>query len=142
MLSSRFKTPRAAERPPFSSLELDSTMKPAISANVETFRCTKSPVREIMDLANPQFFKKAGLDPSQVISFSGGWVNHQAPPELRQAYADILADEKRFHVSGGYSPTIGMPECRQALVDYEKHLFGPKMKLGPQNIAIGCSSTQ
>jgi aspartate/methionine/tyrosine aminotransferase len=117
-------------------------MKPAISANVETFRCTKSPVREIMDLANPQFFKKAGLDPAQVISFSGGWVNHQAPAELRQAYAGILADEKLFHISGGYSPTIGTPECRQALVDYEKHLFGSHMNLTAANIAIGCSSTQ
>jgi aspartate/methionine/tyrosine aminotransferase len=117
-------------------------MKPTISKNVSAFRCTKSPVREIMDLANPQFFKKAGLDPAEVISFSGGWVNHEAPPLLRQAYAEIVRDPKRFHFSGGYSPTIGMPECRNAIVEYEKHLFGSKMKLGPENIAIGCNSTQ
>jgi len=117
-------------------------MKPSISKNVETFRCTKSPVREIMDLASPLFFKKIGLDPAEVISFSGGWVNHQAPIELRQAYADLIADDKRFHISGGYSPTIGMPECRAALADYEKYLFGAEMKLAPENIAIGCSSTQ
>jgi aspartate/methionine/tyrosine aminotransferase len=95
-----------------------------------------------MDLANPQFFKKAGLDPAEVISFSGGWVNHQAPSELRQAYADVIRDEKRFHISGGYSPTIGMPQCRAAIADYEKHLFGAGMKLSAENIAIGCSSTQ
>ncbi len=117
-------------------------MKPSISKNVETFRCTKSPVREIMDLANPQFFKSAGLDPAEVISFSGGWVNHESPQQLRQAYADIIRDDKRFHISGGYSPTIGMPECRSAIASYEKHLFGAQMKLTADNIAVGCSSTQ
>jgi aspartate/methionine/tyrosine aminotransferase len=117
-------------------------MKPAISKNVSAFRCTKSPVREIMDLANPQFFKQAGLDPAEVISFSGGWVNHEAPPILREAYAEIVRDSNRFHFSGGYSPTIGMPECRRAIVDYEQHLFGKSMKLGPENVAVGCNSTQ
>jgi aspartate/methionine/tyrosine aminotransferase len=117
-------------------------MKPKISKNVSAFKCTRSPVREIMDLANPQFFKKAGLDPAQVISFSGGWVNHEAPPELRAAFAEIIRDEKRFHFSGGYSPTIGMPECRSAIVDFERHLFGARMQLAPENIAIGCNSTQ
>jgi len=117
-------------------------MKPKISKSVSAFKCTKSPVREIMDLANPQFFKKAGLDPAEVISFSGGWVNHESPPELREAYAEIIRDEKRFHFIGGYSPTIGTPECRSAIVDFEKHLFGKRMKLAPANIAIGCNSTQ
>jgi aspartate aminotransferase len=117
-------------------------MKPTISKNVSAFKCTKSPVREIMDLANPEFFRQAGLDPAEVISFSGGWVNHEAPPVLLAAYAEIVRDPKRFHISGGYSPTIGMPECRSAIVEYEKHLFGSKMKLEPENIAIGCNSTQ
>lgn len=117
-------------------------MKPTISKSVSTFKCTKSPVREIMDLANPQYFKQAGLDPAEVISFSGGWVNHEAPEQLREAYAAIIRDEKRFHFSGGYSPTIGMPECKSAIVDFEKHLFGAGMKLAPENIAVGCNSTQ
>ncbi len=117
-------------------------MKPAISRNVSTFKCTRSPVREIMDLANPQFFKQAGLDPADVISFSGGWVNHESPSDLREAYAEIIRDPQRFHACGGYSPTIGLPECRSALVEYEKHLFGAQMKLSAENIAIGCSSTQ
>jgi aspartate/methionine/tyrosine aminotransferase len=95
-----------------------------------------------MDLANPQFFRDVGLDPAEVISFSGGWVNHAAPAELRAAFAEIIADERRFHASGGYSPTIGMPECRSAIVEFEKHVFGGSMKIGPENIAIGCTSTQ
>ena len=117
-------------------------MKPKISKSVSTFRCTKSPVREIMDLANPEFFRKAGLDPAEVISFSGGWVNHESPAQLREAYAEIIRDEKRFHFSGGYSPTIGMPECRAALAEFERHLFGAGMKLSAENIAIGGNSTQ
>jgi aspartate/methionine/tyrosine aminotransferase len=117
-------------------------MKPTISKNVATFKCTKSPVREIMDLANPQFFKKAGLDPAEVISFSGGWVNHEAPPLLREAFAAVIRDEQRFHFSGGYSPTLGMPECRAAIADFERHVFGDAMPLAAENIAIGCNSTQ
>jgi aspartate/methionine/tyrosine aminotransferase len=117
-------------------------MKPFISKNVSTFKNTKSPVREIMDLANPQFFKQAGLNPDEVISFSGGWVNHEAPNEMRDAYAEIIHDTKRFHASGAYPPTIGTFECRKALVDFEKHLYGEYMKLTPENIAIGCNSSQ
>jgi len=117
-------------------------MKPTISRNVTTFKNTKSPIREIMDLANPEFFKKAGLDPAEVISFSGGWVNHEAPIELRDAYAGVIADSQRFHASGAYPPTIGMPACRKALVDFEKHLYGTDMQLAPENIAIGCNSSQ
>ena len=117
-------------------------MKPSISKNVSTFRCTKSPVREIMDLANPQFFEQAGLNPTEVISFSGGWVNHESPAGLREAYSDIIQDKQRFHFSGGYPPTIGLPECRSAIVEFEKHLYGPDMPLQPDQIVIGCNSTQ
>ena len=117
-------------------------MKPKLSHSVNSLRCTKSPVREIMDLANPQFFRNLGVDPSDVISFSGGWVNHASPAAVRAAFAEIIADGEVFHASGGYSPTLGMPECRSAIAAYEKHLFGEAMKLGPENIAVGCSSTQ
>ncbi|MCS7337707.1 MAG: pyridoxal phosphate-dependent aminotransferase [Verrucomicrobiae bacterium] len=117
-------------------------MRPRISKKLEELLCTKSPVREIMDLASPEFFKRVGLDPVQVISFSGGWVNHDSPAELRQAYAEIALDPRRFHASGAYSPTIGTPECRAAIAEYEKHLFGHDMQLGPENIAIGANSTQ
>jgi len=117
-------------------------MKPTISKSVISFKNMTSPVREIMDLANPQFFKQVGLNPDEVISFSGGWVNHEAPDEMRDAYAQIVDDAQRFHASGAYPPTIGMPECRRALVDFEKHLYGQEMELGTENIAIGCSSSQ
>ncbi len=117
-------------------------MKASISKKATVFKNTKSPVREIMDLASPQFFQQAGLNPDEVISFSGGWVNHEAPGELRMAYADIIHDPHRFHQSGAYPPSIGMPECRRAIVDFEKHLYDPEMELNPENIAIGCNSSQ
>ncbi|MBN1926086.1 MAG: pyridoxal phosphate-dependent aminotransferase [Prolixibacteraceae bacterium] len=117
-------------------------MKPTISKKVSSFKNKKSPIREIMDLANPEFFKKAGLNPADVISFSGGWVNHEAPDDLRNAYAQIIHDTKRFHASGAYPPTIGMPECRKAIVDFEKYLYGEEIDLAPENIAIGCNSSQ
>lgn len=117
-------------------------MKPSISTKVATFKNKKSPIREIMDLANPEFFKKAGLDPADVISFSGGWVNHEAPDAMRSAYASIIDDSNRFHASGAYPPTIGMPECRSAIVDFEKHLYGENMALSSSQVAIGANSSQ
>jgi hypothetical protein len=86
-------------------------MNRKISKNVSAFKCTKSPVREIMDLANPQFFKKAGLDPNDVISFSGGWVNHASPPELREAYAEIIRDDKNSISSAATRPPSARPNA-------------------------------
>jgi aspartate/methionine/tyrosine aminotransferase len=116
-------------------------MKPTISKKAKTFNNSKSPVREIMDYANPAYFKEIGLDPADVISFVGGWVNHETPKEMQQSYVNIIQDDKRFHISGGYSPTLGFAECRQAIVDYEKHLFNIE-GLNPSQIAIGANSTQ
>ncbi len=50
---------------------------------------TSSPIRRIMEMASPANLVKMGLDPNDVISFAGGWVNHLAPEELRQEYVDI-----------------------------------------------------
>ena len=56
-----------------------------------------------MKMAEPQNIRAMGLDPAQVISFGGGWVNHEAPEEFRQAYqsvvndADDLSQEWRIH---------------------------------------------
>ncbi len=94
-----------------------------------------------MDYANPRHFRNIGLDPKQVISFAGGWVNHASPKELEEAYAAIISSKERFHASGGYSATLGMPECREALVEYEKHLFSID-GLTADQVAIGANSTQ
>src|SRR5688572_4072400 len=51
-----------------------------------------SPIRQIMKMAERQNIVAMGLNPDNVISFGGGWVNHPAPEPLRQAYADTIAD--------------------------------------------------
>lgn len=100
-----------------------------------------SPVRQIMMYANPAYFKTLGLDPENVISFAGGWVNHKAPSELQKAYKEIAGDNESMHASGGYSPTLGILGCKEAIVKYEKHIYAVQ-NLEPRNIAIGANSTQ
>lgn len=116
-------------------------MKPTFSPTAESFLKSKSAVREIMDYANPATFKKLGLDPAKVISFGGGWVGHSSPERLREIYLDIVSDEKLFYKSGGYAPTLGLQECRDAIANYESRIHGCKT-MSADNIAIGASSTQ
>jgi aspartate/methionine/tyrosine aminotransferase len=100
-----------------------------------------SPIRQIMKMADRQNIINMGLDPDDVISFGGGWVNHPAPEEMRLAYIELCEDPDQFHKSGGYSPTPGDPECRKQLARYEKEIFGLK-EFSEENIIIGQSSTQ
>jgi aspartate/methionine/tyrosine aminotransferase len=92
-------------------------------------------------MAERQNILAMGLDPAQVISFGGGWVNHEAPEEFRQAYQDVVSDPELFHKSGGYTATLGDMECREQIARFEAHLFGVP-RLGPEHIAIGMGSTQ
>lgn len=100
-----------------------------------------SPIRQIMKMAGRQNIIDLGLNPDAVISFGGGWVNHAAPDDMRAVYAEIAADEALFHASGAYSATLGTDECRQAIADFEAHLFGAR-GLTVANIAVGLGSTQ
>ncbi len=94
-----------------------------------------------MKMAERQNILAMGLDPAQVISFGGGWVNHAAPDEFRQAYESIVSDAELFHKSGGYTATLGDMECREQIARFEEHLFGVP-RLGAEHIAIGLGSTQ
>lgn len=100
-----------------------------------------SPIRQIMKMADRQNIVAMGLNPDEVISFGGGWVNHAAPEGLRDAYEEVAADPALFHRSGGYAPTLGELECREQVAHFEAHLFGVR-HLGPEHIAIGLGSTQ
>ncbi|MDA1317518.1 MAG: pyridoxal phosphate-dependent aminotransferase [bacterium] len=100
-----------------------------------------SPVRQIMMYAAPTYFQTIGLRQEDVISFAGGWVNHQAPYGLKKAYKAIISDNELMHKSGGYSPTSGMQGCKEALVRYEKHVY-KVTGLEPHHITIGSNSTQ
>jgi aminotransferase len=100
-----------------------------------------SPIRQIMKMAERKNILAMGLNPDEVISFGGGWVNHPAPEALRQAYVEIASDAELFHKSGGYTATLGDMECREALARFDSYLFGVS-KLGADHVAIGAGSTQ
>jgi aspartate/methionine/tyrosine aminotransferase len=100
-----------------------------------------SPIREIMKLADRSNIEAMGLDPDAVISFAGGWVNHEAPEGLRSAYAEIADDAQLFHELGAYSPTRGLPRTRAALLALDRALYGTE-GLGDAHLLVGASSTQ
>jgi aspartate/methionine/tyrosine aminotransferase len=100
-----------------------------------------SPIRQIMKMAERQNILAMGLNPDEVISFGGGWVNHEAPEGLREAYAEIARDAGLFHKSGGYNATLGEAACREQLARFETTLFGVP-RLGAEHVAIGAGSTQ
>ena len=118
-----------------------STTSAPLSALVQAQLHSPSPIRQIMKMAERQNIVAMGLDPAQVISFGGGWVNHPAPEEFRQAYLDIVSDPALFHQSGAYTATLGDMTCREQIARFEQHLFAMP-RIGPEHIAIGLGSTQ
>lgn len=120
---------------------MNTVTGPTLSALVRDQITRPSPIRQIMKMAERQNIIAMGLDPAQVISFGGGWVNHSAPDGFRQAYESVVADAELFHKSGGYTATLGDMECREQIARFEEHLFGVP-RLTAENIAIGMGSTQ
>lgn len=120
---------------------MNTATQPHLSALVREQITKPSPIRQIMKMAERQNILAMGLDPAQVISFGGGWVNHAAPDEFRQAYASVVEDTDLFHKSGGYTATLGDMECREQIARFEEHLFGMP-RVGAEHIAIGMGSTQ
>lgn len=120
---------------------MPSTTTTALSGLVQAQLHAPSPIRQIMKMADRANIVAMGLDPADVISFGGGWVNHAAPDEFRQAYVDIVSDPAAFHQSGGYTATLGDHTCREQIARFEAHLFGVP-RLGPEHIAVGMGSTQ
>lgn len=120
---------------------MPSTTTAALSGLVQAQLHSPSPIRQIMKMAERANIVAMGLDPAEVISFGGGWVNHAAPEEFRQAYVDIVGDPAVFHQSGAYTATLGDLACREQIARFEAHLFGVP-RLGPEHIAIGVGSTE
>ena len=111
-----------------------------LSKKVKTLRRKPSPIKEIMNYGDPEYIKKFGVDPNDLISFAGGWSNHNAPEELRKSYENIVSDSEKFHSSGAYSTSIGHREFRNAICKFEKHLYD--MEINEKQIAVGLGSTQ
>ena len=114
---------------------------PPVAKRLREGQLKKSPIREIMKLADRRNIVAMGLDPENVISFAGGWVNHESPEGLRGEYATIASDSALFHELGAYSPTRGLPKLRAALLDVDRSLYGTK-NLEDEHIIVGQSSTQ
>jgi len=120
---------------------MPTTTSAPLSTLVQAQLHTPSPIRQIMKMAERSNIVALGLDPNDVISFGGGWVNHAAPEEFRQAYIEIVSDPALFHQSGAYTATLGEMGCREQIARFEQHLFGMP-RLGAEHIAIGLGSTQ
>lgn len=114
---------------------------PPVSARLRAGQLKKSPIREIMKLADRRNIEAMGLDPDDVISFAGGWVNHPAPEALRDGYRRVAEDEKLFHELGAYAPTRGLPALRDALLAADRALYGTP-DLTDDCLIVGQSSTQ
>ena len=114
---------------------------PTLSRLVSTTLHGLSPIQTIMKMAENDHLRTLGLDPSTVISFGGGWCDHEAPEALRAAYQRIIADPGLFHKSGRYSSIKGSHACREQLCAFEHKIYHVS-NLGPENILLGHSSTQ
>ena len=114
---------------------------PPVARRLREGQLKQSPIREIMKLADRRNIVAMGLDPDDVISFAGGWVNHEAPGALRQEYARVADDRRLFHELGAYSPTRGLPRLRSALVKVDAELYGTP-GLADEHVLVGGSSTQ
>ena len=100
-----------------------------------------SPIQTIMKMAESRNILSMGLKPEEVISFGGGWCNHDAPAKLRQVYSDIVSDPSLFHQSGRYSAIKGDYECRLQISRFEQKIYGVE-HLDVEQILLGQSSTQ
>ncbi|MDX1647125.1 MAG: pyridoxal phosphate-dependent aminotransferase, partial [Longimicrobiales bacterium] len=114
---------------------------PAVARRLREGQLKQSPIREIMKLADERNIVAMGLDPDDVISFAGGWVDHKAPEALRAEYRAVADDEALFHELGAYSPTRGLPRLRTALLAVDR-AFHATEGLGDEHILVGASSTQ
>jgi aspartate/methionine/tyrosine aminotransferase len=114
---------------------------PPVSSRLREGQLKKSPIREIMKLADRRNIVALGLDPDDVISFAGGWVNHEAPEGLRDEYRHVAEDPTLFHELGAYAPTRGLPKLREALLAADRALYGTR-GLADEHLIVGQSSTQ
>ncbi|MDA0327955.1 MAG: pyridoxal phosphate-dependent aminotransferase [Gemmatimonadetes bacterium] len=114
---------------------------PPIARRLREGQLKKSPIREIMKLADRRNIIAMGLDPDDVISFAGGWVNHASPEGLRAEYAEIAENRALFHELGAYSPTRGLPRLREALLATDRALHRTN-GLSDEHLIVGQSSTQ
>ena len=116
-------------------------MKPKISDKARQFKRSISPIRQIMNYADPSYIESFGVSREELISYAGGWVNHAAPEELRLAYQEIVTDKDLFHKCGAYPHPLGNLEFKEAVIEFERYVYGMD-RLAVEQIAVGLGSTQ
>lgn len=100
-----------------------------------------SPIQTIMKMAERRNIVAMGLNPDEVISFGGGWCNHESPQVLREIYREIVSDAALFHKSGRYSAIMGDYALREQLCRLEETIYHVQ-GLTPEHVILGQSSTQ
>ena len=93
-----------------------------------------------MSFADSEYIESLGIKPNELISMAGGWVNHESPEELREAYEELVSNQESFHKSGRYSATFGDSDFKKAICKFENKLYG--MNISEKEIAAGSGSTQ
>lgn len=102
-----------------------------------------SSIREIMSVL-ADFRKHPEKYPRRLIYFGGGWPQDPPPEPLRKAMLDVIEEDELFLLSSRYPPTKGDPDFLEALVIYEKEIFGRDVEesellsgLGSTDLASG-----
>lgn len=108
---------------------------------IRNHKLITSPIRRIMELAEEKYLVSLHIGTKDVISFAGGWVNHETPAALRLVYEKIVRNNTLFHASGAYSATGGTAELREILAKLSGRIYGVE-GIGSKNFLVGQSATQ
>ena len=98
-----------------------------------------SAIREIMTLV-AEFEKHPEKWPRKLIYLAGGWPRDSPPEVLRTKLMEVINDDDLWKKGARYSPTIGFPDIREAVANYELVIWG--RKITAQNIVFGLGSSE
>ncbi|HDD68958.1 MAG TPA: pyridoxal phosphate-dependent aminotransferase [Candidatus Korarchaeota archaeon] len=86
-----------------------------------------SSIREIMSVV-ADFRKHPEKYPRRLIYLGGGWPQDPPPEPLRKAFLQIAENKEEFRLAARYPPTRGDPDFLEALVIYEREIFGREVE--------------
>ncbi|MHA1616545.1 MAG: pyridoxal phosphate-dependent aminotransferase [Candidatus Njordarchaeales archaeon] len=98
-----------------------------------------SSIREIMNLV-AEFRKHPEKFLRPLIYLAGGWPQDPPPEVLKEKALEVLAEKDSWIRAAQYSPTLGYPDIREAVVNYEERIWG--RKINAENVVFGLGSTE
>ncbi len=98
-----------------------------------------SSIREIMSLV-AEFEKHPEKWPRKLIYLAGGWPQDKPPEILREKMREVIERDDLWLRAARYSPTLGFPDIREAVVNYEREIWGRRINV--DNIVFGLGSTE